>query len=445
MTDLKYDVVVIGAGTAGLAAYRAVVAQGLSALLIEKEDRVTTTCAQSGCMPSKLLIASAKAAKNVKNSSKFGVNVGNVTLDEEAIFLRVQSERDRFVGFVERGAATLNKIHGLPKFITENKIHINGQTILAEKFIIATGTSVRVPEIFKNVPGILTNESVFELKKLPKKLLVVGAGVIGLELGVAFAQLGVSVTLLNNLDTILGLSDKVQASVKESLKRRLDYQENSSVLGIKVKGESYLVNINGTEVEYDKILLAAGRVPNITNLGLENVWRDVNFIKDMDPVTHHVKGTPIYLAGDVDGTRPLLHEAAFYGKNVGDYVATGKRTREQDMTKMAVVFTDPQIMMIGERFNASTQFMGSVDFSDQGRSRVDGVNEGILEVYFDKHTKLLTGAQMSGPDAEHIAHILAWAIEMGATLDKLLSMPFYHPVIEEGLRTALRDAATKLN
>jgi dihydrolipoamide dehydrogenase len=129
---------------------------------------------------------------------------------------------------------------------------------------------------------------------------------------------------------------------------------------------------------------------------------------------------------------------------VGEYVSTGKRSRSEDMTKMVIIFSDPQIMIVGDNFNERIHFSGTVDFSDQGRSRVDGVKEGFLDVYFDKESKLLKGAQMSGPSAEHIAHLLTWSIEMGATLDKLLKMPFYHPVVEEGLRTALRDAASKI-
>lgn len=445
MPDSRYDVVVVGGGTAGLAAYRAVVAKGKSALLIEKNSRITTTCAQFGCMPSKLLIAAAKSVKNIKSASKFGVNVNDFSIDNTALLGRVRSERDRFVGFVERGAANLNKIHGSPYFVDKNTLKINDKLIHADNFIIATGTSVRVPEVFKDVPGVLTNESVFEISELPKKLLVVGAGVIGLELGSAFSNLGVSVTLVNNIESILGLNDRVKASVKSSLMSRLTYLDNANVTQVsQLEDGTYSVIINSQHYVFDKILLAAGRTPNLADLGLEKVWPNINFLKTMNPNTHHIEGTPLYFAGDVDGMRPLLHEAAFYGKNVGEYVATGKRSQENDMAKMAIIFSDPQIMMVGDSYRESDHFLGFVDFSDQGRSRVDGINEGVLEVYFDKNTHALKGAQMSGPSAEHLAHTLAWSVEMGATLEKLLSMPFYHPVVEEGLRTAIKDAASKV-
>lgn len=445
MHDIEYDVVVIGAGTAGLAAYREVVSKGLTALLIEKSNRVTTTCAQFGCMPSKLLIASAKSAKSVFSAAKFGVEVVGATVNSKSVFERIRSERDRFVGFVERGASQLNKIHGEVEFVGPNLIIVNNTRIKAEKFIIATGTSVRMLDAFKNFPEILTNESIFEIDELPSTLLVVGAGVIGLELGVAFSQLGVQVTLINNGSDLLGLAPEIQKNVQYSLKSRLTYLDNTVVTNVQKEADNtYAVELNGITKKFDKILMAAGRIPNLTGLGLEKVWPELNFIKEMDPLTHHVKNTSIYLAGDVDAARPLLHEAAFYGKMVGEYVSTGKRSRSEDMTKMVIIFSDPQIMIVGDNFNERIHFSGTVDFSDQGRSRVDGVNEGILEVYFDKESKLLKGAQMSGPSAEHIAHLLTWSIEMGATLDKLLKMPFYHPVVEEGLRTALRDAASKI-
>lgn len=212
MNKYMYDVIVIGGGTAGLGAYRKAVSLGKKALIIEGKDFVTT-CADVGCMPSKLLIAASENMHEINKSKEFGIDVKGADINEEVLWKRVRAERDRFVGFVRQGAAKipeLDKIIGYAKFIAPNTIKVNDKILTAKSFVIATGSGAIMPPIFKGLErDVLTNENIFELNSLPKKLAVFGAGVIGLELGWAFHHLGVKVSLFNRRREILKLNPKL--------------------------------------------------------------------------------------------------------------------------------------------------------------------------------------------------------------------------------------------
>ena len=158
--------------------------------------------------------------------------------------------------------------------------------------------------------------------------------------------------------------------------------------------------------------------------------------------------SPIFIAGDANHDLPLLHEAADEGRIAGENAALWPNVKPGlRRTPLAAVFSDPQLAVVGNRLidlAPGTFVTGEVSFENQGRSRVMLRNRGLLHVYADVATGLLLGAELIGPDAEHLAHLLAWAIQSGMTVERSLEMPFYHPVVEEGLRTALRDAQAKL-
>jgi dihydrolipoamide dehydrogenase len=200
----------------------------------------------------------------------------------------------------------------------------------------------------------------------------------------------------------------------------------------------------------DYVIAATGRTPNVRNLGLENtsLALDARGIPRFDRTTMQCGAHPIFIAGDANEDLPLLHEAADEGRIAGENAARYPDVRPGPRrTPLAIVFSDPQLAVIGARFSdlAPGAFVtGAVSFEDQGRSRIMVRNRGLLHVYADIATGRLLGAEMMGPDAEHLAHLLAWAIQAGFTVSRALEMPFYHPVVEEGLRTALRDSAAKL-
>ncbi|MCD0492234.1 dihydrolipoyl dehydrogenase [Chromobacterium violaceum] len=461
MKTIHIDVAVIGAGTAGLAAYRAAKAGGASALIIEGGP-YGTTCARVGCMPSKLLIAAAEAAHHAGHTDMFGVHVdGEVRIDGREVMARVRSERDRFVGFVVRsvdGIPAEDKLPGYARFVDNTTLQVDDHTIVqAKRVVIATGSSPAVPAPFKAFGDrLIVNDDVFEWDALPQSVAVFGPGVIGLELGQALSRLGVRVRVFGVGGGVGPLSDPaVRGYARQALSEQFYLDPDAKVLEMANDGDAArirYVNLDGEEVEerFDYVLAATGRTPNVRSLGLENtsVRLDARGVPMFDPETLLCVGAPVFIAGDANNILPLLHEAADEGKTAGAnaaaYPAVSAGLRR---SPIAVVFSDPQMMMVGRRFVDLPEgdfAVGEVSFEDQGRSRVMGVNKGLLHVYADKATGRFLGAEMIGPRAENLAHLLAWSHQQGLTVEQMLDMPFYHPVIEEGLRTALRDAAAKL-
>ena len=197
-------------------------------------------------------------------------------------------------------------------------------------------------------------------------------------------------------------------------------------------------------------MAATGRTPNVGGLGLEHtsLARDARGVPIFDRTTLQCGSSSIFVAGDASDDSPLLHEAADEGRIAGDNAARFPSIRSGlRRALLSVVFSDPQICIVGGGFaavRASAPVIGEVSFENQGRARVMLRNQGMLQVYADATAGVFLGAEMIGPDAEHIGHLLAWALQMNLSIAQMLEMPFYHPVVEEGLRSALRDARGKL-
>jgi len=207
------------------------------------------------------------------------------------------------------------------------------------------------------------------------------------------------------------------------------------------------------QVEY--VLAATGRRPNVDNLGLDKIGIELDDrgVPVADPNTMQTSISSIFIAGDASNQVPLLHEAADQGKIAGNNAGIYPKVRAGlRRSALAAVFTDPQLAMVGLSYQQVTEKLGgcdcfetgSVSFENQGRSRVMLKNKGLLHIYGEQGTGRFLGAEIIGPQAEHLAHLLAWAHQNRMTISQMLEMPFYHPVIEEGVRTALRDLNAKL-
>lgn len=458
MRKVTTDVAVIGAGTAGLAAYRAAKAAGRAALLIEG-GVYGTTCARVGCMPSKLLIAPAEAAHAVERFPGFGLR-GEVAVDGRAVMARVQRERDRFVGFVTQGVDALpasDKLHGYARFVADTTLVVGDTTVDARAVVIATGSSPAYPPAWNDLGDrLLTNENVFELSDLPQSVAVFGPGVIGLELGQAMHRLGVRVKVFGRGGGVGPLSDPDLLAEARRVFGAEFYLDTDAHATVTRNGERLAVQYRDLSGEtrtesFDYLLAATGRASNVRNLGLENtsLALDARGVPVFDRETMQCGAAPIFIAGDADDEVPLLHEAADEGRIAGD-----NATRFPDVhpglrrAGLGIVFTDPQIAVVGggrRAAQATTYVTGTVSFDDQGRARVMQRNRGRLNVYAEVGSGMLLGAEMLGPDAEHLGHLLAWARQLDLTVADMLKLPFYHPVVEEGLRTALRDAFAKLD
>ena len=460
MKTLTTDVAVIGAGTAGMSAWRAARAHTPNVLLIERAQ-YGTTCARVGCMPSKLLIAAADAAHTIEHAGAFGVHGGGLRVDGEAVMARVRAERDRFVGFVVEAVESWpveHRLMGHARFVGPQALQVQTADgpvhVQAGRIVIATGSRPAMPAAWRSALGdrLVINDDVFEWHKLPESVAVVGAGVIGLELAQALHRLGVRVRLYGRGSRLGPVTDPaLQKVAAEVFGRGLPLQLDAHHLEVSRDGEQVLVHtIDGAghvhEERFDFLLAATGRRANVDDIGLElsGLVRDGARVPVYDRRTGQAGDSPVFIAGDAGEDRPLLHEAADEGRIAGDNAGRWPDVRVRPRrAPLAVVFSDPQMALAGathaELVASGAPFgVGEVSFDDQGRSRVMARNAGALRVYGSPEDGRFLGAEMIGPAAEHIGHLLAWSAQRGDTVQQMLDSPFYHPVVEEGLRTALR-------
>jgi len=456
MNSTSVDVAVIGAGTAGLAAWRAANAAGKRAVLIEA-GAGGTTCARVGCMPSKLLIAAAEAAHGVERWEEFGLRLdGRMSVDGAAVMARVRRERDRFVGFVMDGVERIPpelRIRGRARFAGPTLLEIDGTRRLEfGAAVIATGSSPSVPPVLRGAGDrLIVNDDVFDWHDLPASVAVFGPGVIGLELGQALARLGVRVRLFGVGNVVGPYSDPaLRDYAARTFNAEFPLDADARVSSVQRTAEGVEIRFGDSVETFDYVLAATGRSPNVRGLGLDRAGIELGArcVPLFDRHTLQCGTSPIFIAGDANNDLPLLHEASdegrIAGENAARYPAVQPGARR---TPLAIVFTDPQLAVVGRRYAelpAGRWVAGEVSFEDQGRSRVMLRNKGLARIYAEIGSGRVLGAELMGPDAEHLAHLLAWGIEAQMTVSRMLEMPFYHPVVEEGLRTALRDAQAKL-
>jgi dihydrolipoamide dehydrogenase len=456
MNTRRVDVAIIGAGTAGLAARREAVQLGASVVLIEGGP-YGTTCARVGCMPSKLLVAAAEVAHQVAGAGRFGICVPDgVRIDGAAVLERVRRERDRFVGFVLESVEAIpaqQRVRGHALFAAPTVLLVDDHTrVEARAVVIATGSSPVLPAPLRALrPRLLVNDDVFELRDLPASLAVIGTGIVGLELGQALHRLGVRTTLFSHSARLAQISDPdVHAAALAVLGAELDLQLGSEP-AVAPAGDAFVVRWRDAagqprEARFDAVLAATGRAPNLAALDLAAAG--IPALPAVDPRTMQCGDLPIFVAGDASAYRPFLHEAVDEGRIAGVNAARYPDVRaEPRRTLLSITFTSPNIAAVGEPFHALATDqveVGSVSYEDQGRARVMGENAGLVRVYAARRGGTLLGAEMFGPRVEHTAHLLAWAVQRRLTAADALAMPIYHPAIEEGIRTALRDLCARL-
>lgn len=467
MQEKNVDVAVIGAGSAGLSAFRAAREHTQSVVLIEGGP-YGTTCARVGCMPSKLLIAAAEAAHGARDSEAFGIHTDRVRIDGPEVMARVRRERDHFVQGVLDSVEKIDeamKLKGYARFEDAHTLMVGDHTrVRAERIVLATGSSPTWPDFFEGAGDrLVTNEEIFDWEELPESVAVFGPGIIGLELGQALSRLGVRIRMFGVGGSVGAITDPVIRDYAVKHFNNAFYLDpDAETTSIERDGERVAVTFierpSGQKVteHFDYLLAATGRTPNIAGLSperaglrLENGVPEFNrhtlqcLLKDERP-------GHIFIAGDADEDAPLLHEATDEGRIAGDnagrypHIRAGKRR-----SMLSIVFSEPQIAAAGQFWSTLESrdapcAVGEVSFESQGRARVIRQNHGLLRVYGEHGSGLFLGAEMLCPRAENIAHLLAWCHQMRLTVEQMLEMPFYHPVLEEGLRTALRDLNARL-
>jgi dihydrolipoamide dehydrogenase len=465
MKQLKVDVAVIGAGTAGMAAYRAARQAGKHAVLIEGAD-FGTTCARVGCMPSKLLLAAANGLHDARDQAARGIEGTHaLNANSEHVLAYVRSERDHFVrGVLEETNAFPEDtvIRGHARFESRTVLLIETSSdhslrVEAASVVIATGSASVIPDDFKLFGDrLITSDDVFDLKTLPKRCAVFGAGPIALELGQAFARLGVDVFMFSQKNQVGALTDTpARDALIEALQQEFYLDPDATIFEKSMHDGEPTIRFKSLDGEdrtehFDLVLVATGRKPALAGLQLENTGIELNDkgAPLFNEQSMQCSDSSIFIAGDCDGTRPFLSDAADKGKLAGDNAARFPDVQSvKRKVPFSIVFCEPQVAIVGASYDDLEKQMtvsGSVSFETQGRSRVLRQNRGMLHVYAHAKTGKLLGAQGCGPAVEHLGHLLAWALQLELTVEDMLKLPFYHPVVEEGLRTALKEANKKI-
>ena len=454
------DLIIIGAGTAGIAAYKEAVKYTQN-LLIINDGPWDTTCARVGCMPSKVLISSANRLYDIQHANEVGLTI-KTEIDTTQIMTHVRQLRDRFTKATLKDVESWDnshKISGKAKFINHNTIEVNQQQFQAKNFIIAVGSTPNFDSEWKKElqEHLITSDQIFELEKLPKSLAVIGSGVIAIELAQAMQRLGVETTVFARSQKVGALSspqlqELAQLTISQELNilfKTLPQKVEKTTQGVKIH---YSQNNENKKLEVDYLLVATGRQSLLNTLSLENIHPEYQDLKKLpiNTQTKQLANLPIFIVGDAFTNTPIQHEAAHEGRMAAHNCLNTPIKNIKTLTPLAIMFSSPEMATVGQSYQALKEqeidfITGFASYQKQGRALVLGKNKGAIEVYIDKKSKKLLGAELFVESAEHMAHLLSWMIAEEVTLDDLLIKPFYHPTLEEGLRTALKHARRQLD
>ena len=451
----QVEIVVIGAGPGGYAAAFRAADLGKKVLLIDRDPNLGGVCLNRGCIPSKALLHISKVMDEAKALSKMGVSYNEPKIDIKTI----REHKNRIVNQLNGGIAKMAKaravetMEGSAEFRSNNELAVQtkeGQRVVAfKKCIIASGSSSSmIPGVLSDHPSILTSKTALDLIDIPKRLLVIGGGVIGLELGQVYASLGSSVSVVEFLPNLIPGADQ---DIIRPLQRKLKNQFESIILSSKVlnieakKNNTLEVTIEGgagkSKEVYNKVLIAVGRKPNVELLKLENteISLDESGFIAVD-VYQQTTVKNIFAIGDIVGNPMLAHKATHEGK-VAAEVASGVPSAMDARAIPSVVYTDPEVAWVGltetEAKKSQIEYeKGEFPWAASGRAIAVGANQGKTKILFDPETKKVLGVGIVGPSAGDIISEGALAIEMGADAVDLGLTVHPHPTLGETIGMA---------
>jgi dihydrolipoamide dehydrogenase len=446
MSD-HYDLVVIGGGPGGYTAAFYAADKGLSVALIEA-SHLGGTCLNVGCIPSKALLNTTHIMENAANAESMGLSFAKPKINID----KMREYKDGVIEKLRGGISQLAKARdvkiykGFGSFIDASNINIKTEKeeiqIGFKYAIIATGSAPVIPGVFDiKSENVVDSTGALELKDIPKTFLVIGGGVIGLELGSVYAGLGSDVTVIEALPQLLdGLDrDLVRPLEKHLQKSFKDIHIATKVLSIEQKGNKVLVVFegpNGKEnAEYDKVLLSLGRRPITNNLGLENAGVKIDekgFVKIHNYV--HTDTPHIYAIGDVASNPMLAHKSSREGRIAVEKILGLKS--EFDNVIPSVIYTDPEIAWVGvTETEAKEQGLevevGRFPWAASGRALAMARTDGITKVIIDKKSERILGMGITGVNAGELIAEGVLAVEMGAVLEDITNTIHAHPTLSE--------------
>lgn len=452
MATNQFDLVVLGAGPGGYVAAIRAAQLGLHVACVEREPVLGGTCLRIGCIPSKALLESSeKFAEARHDLARHGVKLGAVELDLPAMLRR----KEAVVGALTKGVESLFRKHRITRFTGHARLAgpgrvsvrgAEGVTELTARFIlIATGSKpATLPGVALDGDRIGTSTEALNYPEVPRHLVVIGAGYIGLELGSVWRRLGARVTVLEFLPRILpGTDAEIAAEALKLLtKQGLEFRLGTRVTGATVTGDTCRVEIEGGEpLTCDRVLVAVGRVPNTDDLGLESVGVAPDD-KGRIPVDEHfaTRAPGVYAIGDVIGGPMLAHKASEEAVACVERLVTGYGHVDY-LTIPGVCYTQPEIASVGrteEQLQAEQvpYRKGVFPFLANGRARSLGQTDGRVKVLADARTDRVLGVHIIGPRAGELIAEAAAAMAFGASSEDLARVCHAHPTLAEALKEA---------
>lgn len=449
-------IVVIGGGPGGYAAAFYAADLGMEVTLIDKQKNPGGVCLYKGCIPSKALLHVAKLINETREAKEWGVDFGEPKIDID----QLRAFKNKVVTKLTGGLGVLSKqrkinfVQGTARFASSTTVVVtrddgSTETIGFDKAIIATGSVIAtIPSLMIDSPRLLNSTSALDLPAIPKSLLVVGGGYIGLELGSVYAALGSKVSVVEFLDRILPGADRDLVShLEKRLKESFDtFMLESKVVAITESANGLLVKIEGKdgkveEKEYDYVLMSIGRKPKTDGLGLEYTQVRVNergwIIADKSLKTNDEN---IYAIGDIVGEPMLAHKASHEARVAVDSI-NGKRVAFEPLAIPAVVFTDPEIAWAGITENQAKEKgvrheVVKFPWAASGRATTLDRSDGLTKLIVDPETERILGVGLCGPGAGEMIAEGVLAIEMGATVKDLALTIHPHPTLSETVMEA---------
>ena len=452
-THNDFDLIVIGAGPGGYIAAIRAAQLGLRTACVEKESTLGGTCVRIGCIPSKALLEGTERYEEVQGGLKrFGIKTSGVEID----LATLMKHKDTTVKALTGGVAGLFKKHGIARFEGHGRLAGPGrvevsvaggetQQLSAKNILIATGSvPALLPGIEADWDKIGSSTEALSYPEAPGHLVVIGAGVIGLELGSVWARLGSKVTVLEYLDRILPGMDLETAQLAQKIfkKQGLDFQLGVRVTGARREGSGCVVEAEGREpLSCDRVLVAVGRKPYTENLGLETVGLTVDKRGRLEVDAHFRTQAPgIFAIGDVIAGPMLAHKAEEEGVAAVEFIATGYGHVNYDAIP-GVVYTHPEIASVGkteEELKAAgiAYKVGKFPFMANGRAKALIQTEGQVKILADEKTDRILGVHILGPRAGDLIAEAVLAIEFGASAEDLARTSHAHPTLAEVMKEA---------
>jgi dihydrolipoamide dehydrogenase len=449
------EILVIGAGPGGYAAAFRAADLGKKVVLVDRDKELGGVCLNRGCIPSKALLHISRVMTEASHLSSIGVSFGQPTIDLSAI----RSYKNKIISQLNQGISQLAKVRkvktltGTATFLSNTEVSIDmgskNMSISFDKCVVAAGSSSSmIPGVPKDHPSVLTSRSALDLEDVPDSLLVIGGGVIGLELGQVYSSLGSKVSVVEFLPNLIPGAD---SDMVKPLQRRLNKQFNSIMLSSKVTSVSpmddgsltvIMESKDGQKEEvFDKVLVSVGRKPNSTLLNLSATDVDMDeggFVVVDEYQRTSVKN--IFAIGDIAGNPMLAHKATHEGK-VAAEVSSGHPAAMDARAIPSVVYTDPEVAWVGlteEKAKAEgiPYEKGEFPWAASGKALILNATQGKTKILFDPETKQILGAAMVGPSAGDMISEACLAIEMGSDSEDIGLTVHPHPTLGETFAAA---------